>query len=353
MQMTSSQSFASDRELISIVIVNYNGAGLLEACLRSVYAQIYRPIEVIVVDNASVDNSVAMVQEKFPETVVIKSTVNLGFAGGNNLGVRSSHSKFIMLLNNDATLTDQSLPPLITSLAPESIAAVTSLVITDGTPKQFYEMNGTISFLGYNIMRHFADMKKIFYAGGTALMFKKEIVGEPFPEDYFLYHEDVHLSWRLRLLGYDVRMEPQSLVYHRGNATTKRESSVFITFYQVRNRLLNLFLMYESTTLMKLIPFLTVDMVATIGKSMVSVSKSFWGTLRAYWWLVTNIRMISARRASIQYERKVADESILALISPDVIDESRSSQLLSVLNSLARLYARMVKLPCHIPDNKI
>jgi GT2 family glycosyltransferase len=351
--MTGSQLSASNRELVSIVIVNYNGAGLLDACLQSVYAQTYRPIEVIVVDNASVDNSIAMVREKYPETVVIESPINLGFAGGNNLGVRSSRGTFILLLNNDATLTDQSLPPLTTSLAPESIAAVTSFVITDGTPKQFYEMNGTVNFLGYNIMRHFTDMRNIFYAGGTALMFKKEIVGEPFPEDYFLYHEDVYLSWRLRLRGYTVRMEPGSLVYHRGNATTKNESSVRITFYQVRNRLLNLFLMYESKTLMKLIPFLAVDMFATLGKSMVSVSKSFWGTLNAYWWLVTNLRLISIHRASLQRERKVADESILALMSPDVVDESRSPQLLSGLNSLARLYARMAQLPYHIPDNKM
>jgi len=333
--------------LVSVVIVNYNGAHLLEQCLRSVFAQPYRPVEVIVVDNGSVDGSVEMVRKEFPETRLIALDRNAGFAEANNIGVREAKGEFVALLNNDTVVDEHWLPPLLEMMNNRNVAIAASKVLTDGVPAEFYTMNGTINYLGYNIMRQFTDLSMIFYAGGTSLMFRREEVGEPFVAEYFLYHEDVSLSWRMRLRGKDIRMAQDSVVYHRGSATTKRQASSLITFYQVRNRVLNLLVFYETSTLLKLLPFLVADLIMSVLRAFVSRSRSLPGTLKAYGWLLTHLRWVLRLRRTEQAARTVPDAAILSLVSADVFDATRSSSIAVPINRLARTYATFMRLPFH------
>jgi GT2 family glycosyltransferase len=344
-------SSSNSSPLVSVVIVNYNGAEMLRECLKSVFSQSYRSIEVIVVDNDSKDNSIEVTHREFPEVQIIQCEKNLGFAEGNNVGVRAASGEFVVLLNNDATVGDKWLIGLLDAFGHENVAIVTSKVITEGIPSEFYEMNGSINFLGYNIMRQFGDLSKVFYAGGTSMMFKKSIVQEPFLNEYFLYHEDVYSSWRIRLQGYDIRMAPLSLVHHRGNATTKRQTSTLITFYQERNRIINLLLLYQVSTLMKLIPFFVFDVLVKLVNAALSNSRSLPGTLKAYWWLLTNIQWISKQRSKEQETRTIADQDILKLMSSNIIDEARAPKIPRILNVCARFYARLVGLPSHVPEN--
>ena len=89
-----------DRDLISAVVLNWNGGQVLDNCLRSLYNQTYRPLEVVVVDNASTDGSVDLLKEKFQDVNLIINGKNLGFGAGNNVGIRASRGKYIMILNN-------------------------------------------------------------------------------------------------------------------------------------------------------------------------------------------------------------------------------------------------------------
>lgn len=333
--------------MISIIILNYNGLMLLRRCLASVFAQPYRPIEVIVVDNASSDGSVAMVKSEFPAVRVIALDRNSGFAEGSNIGVREAVGEYAVLLNNDTEVDAQWLPALLDLMRQPHVAIAASKVVTDGVPDTFYEMNGTINYLGYNIMRQFTDLSMVFYAGGTSLMFRRSMVGEPFLDEYFLYHEDVYLSWRMRLRGFDVRMAQSSVVRHRGSETTKREASALITFYQVRNRVLNLLILYDASTLLKLSPMLLADAIASAMRAAFSASRSFLGVTRAYTWIATHLHWILARRKKEQAARRVSDGDILKLISADVVDATRSNAVLKLLNILSRAYARVVRLPYH------
>lgn len=335
------------KELISTVIVNYNGAALLRACLRSVFAQPYRPIEVLVVDNASIDESCEIVKGEFPEARLIELKRNTGFAEGNNIGVRQARGDLIALLNNDAEVAANWLPPLVELLESPGVGIAASKIVTDGVPDAFYEMNGTINYTGYNIMRQFEDLSKIFYAGGTSLMFRRSVAGDPFPDEYFLYHEDAHFSWRMRLQGFDVRMSQNSVVSHRGSVSTKREASTLITFYQTRNRLLNVLLMYEALTIFKLLPLLAVDLVLTLVQGVLSPSKSLVGVLRAYGWIIFNPLWIKTQRGKLQALRRVPDESIMSLMSSDIVDEARTGLVAMPFNLLARLYARIIGLRFH------
>jgi GT2 family glycosyltransferase len=334
-----------NRELVSIVIVNYNGEEILGPCLDSVYAQSYRPIEVIVVDNASRDESARIIKDKFPAVRIILSEKNIGFAAGNNRGVVEAKGEYVVLLNNDTTVEADWLPALIEMFKRPNVSAVTSKVVTEGVPSKFYEKNGTINYLGYNIMNEFADLSQVFFAGGASLMFRRDEIGQPFLDEYFLYHEDVFLSWKLRLRGKSVAMAQQSIVHHKGSVTVRQQASGFVAFYQERNRLLNALLFFEARTLLLLIPYFITDGVAKLLLSVVSQRKSFVGIIRAYWWVLAHAGWIKRERVQLQSHRAASDREIMSVMSCKMIGGDSAPARL--VNSISMLYARIVGLACH------
>ena len=293
--------------LVSIVIVNYNGSALLDACLASIQRQEYQPLDLIVVDNGSTDNSVELVRSRYPGVRVLEQGRNLGFAEGNNVGVRAARGQYAVLLNNDTEVTPGWIGGLLEQLADPNVAVVTSRVVTDGVPEQFYEMNGSLNPLGYNVMRVFRDLTRVFFAGGASLMFRRAEIPEPFLPEYFLYHEDVYLSWRMRLMGRSIRMAQPSVVYHRGSGTTKKQASVTVTFYQERNKLLNALILYQASTLIRLLPLFVADAFAKLAGSVLLKRKSFPGILKAYCWCVAHPSWIMKQRRMCQRERTVPD----------------------------------------------
>ncbi len=343
--MTVSQLGTAPSGCVSIVIVNYNGAETLCKCLESVYNQRFRPIEVIVVDNGSTDRSVDLVTERFPEVHIIVNEKNLGFAEANNQGVARAASDRIVLLNNDTVVDRDWLTNLVAAGGRSGVGVVTSRVTTEGVPSIFYEMNGTLNYLGYNIMREFRDLSEVFFAGGASLTFSRADVGMPFPPEYFLYHEDVFLSWRMRLRGFSVRMEQKSLVHHVGSATTRRQPSRFVTFYQERNRLLNCLLFYERRTLVRLLPLLAADAFVKFLLSVFASRKSPTGILQAYWWCLSHKGWIRSKREALQQERKVPDSEILRMMSHRLVDADGFRA--RIVNGLGRIYANAVGLNYH------
>ncbi len=331
--------------LISIIIVNYNGEELLVDCLNSVREQEYRNIEIIVVDNASSDNSVALIRERFPEVKLICSEMNRVFTGGNNLGAAAASGEYLVLLNNDTVVDTHWLTELLRTFNANHAGVVTSKVITDDVPEQFYTMNGSINFIGYNIMRVFSDLSTVFFAGGASLILRNDRSGAIFPEEYFLYQEDVFLSWKTRLMGGPVMMSQRSIVYHRGSVTTKKQLSAFSTFYQERNRMLNALILFETTTLIKLLPYFAADAAVKIFLSLFFKRKSFSGIIRSYAWLVRNRAWIARQRHEIQINRIVKDKEILRMMSSKVID---SGHVIAVtLNTCSRIYSKLVGLESH------
>ena len=333
------------RPSVSVVIVHYNGERLLDACLASVQAQVYRPVEVILVDNGSSDGSIAMARVKYPDVRVIAQGTNLGFAEGNNRGVEAATGEYVVLLNNDTEVTADWLPGLLECMMEPAVAVVTSKVVTDGVPDRFYSMNGSLNPLGYNIMRVFADLSHIFFAGGASVMFRRAEIPRPFLNEYFLYHEDVFLSWRMRLLGRDVRMAQRSIVYHRGSATTKTQASAFVTFYQERNKLLNALLLFGGWTLLRLAPLMVMEGIAKLIAGTVSGRKSPLGILRGYVWILSHAGWVLARRRELQASRVVPDRDILCWMSARLLDGDGA--VARVVNGWMRTYARVTGLGLH------
>ncbi len=331
-----------DRPLVSIVIVNYNGRELLRDCLKSVFAQTCEQFEVIVVDNGSTDDSVGMLRHDFPAVRLLDQRGNIGYAAANNRGVEAARGDFVALLNNDTVVDPSWLSALLEGAEKQALDIAASQVITEGVPPEYYQRNGTLNYLGYNIMEVFSDKTQIFYASGAALLFPRALVDAPFPDEYFLYHEDVFFSWKSRLMGKKIGMVPGSIVRHRGSATVKRQSSSLITQYQVRNRLLNILLLYEFSTLIRLLPYLAFDVIALLLRALIGRRFSLPGVIRALWWMLVHPGWILRQRNSCQESRTVADRQVMQWMSSDVLQGgTRASR---AINGLSRGYATLVGL---------
>ncbi len=324
----------------SVIIVNYNGRHLLHDCLSAVLAQAYERFEVIVVDNASTDGSAGYLETDFPAVTLVRSQRNGGFAGGNNEGVRHAQGDLIVLLNNDTIVADGWLQGLVDAVAPSPVAVAGSLIRTEGIPEKYYEKNGSLNFLGHNIMRKFDRPESTFFAGGASLIYKRDILGTPFDEEYFLYLEDVYLSLRARFLGYSVTQTSTSRVRHLGSDTTRRQQASLLTMYQERNRLLNMLLFFSTATLLKLLPLFAINVCAKLSASLLVRRYSFAGLLRAYLWLLVHPVTIAGKRGVCRAAQCVPENEVTSWMTSDLTNgESAPGK---AINACAHLYFRLM-----------
>ena len=240
-----------DTVQLSIITINYNG--LKDTCeLIDTLPLKDKSIEVIVVDNASAQDEATIIEKRYPPIKVIRSKENLGFAGGNNLGIKAAQGKYIFFLNNDTLLRPQTsdFKPLIARLE-------SSLKTGMVCPKiKFSWGNNLIQFAGYTPLSPITMRNKAIgcgetdheqyntphptpYAHGAAMMVKREVIEKAglMPECYFLYYEELDWSMMIRNAGYDIWYEPACTIYHKESQTTGQNSPLR-TYYITRNRLL-------------------------------------------------------------------------------------------------------------------
>lgn len=236
---------------VSIITINYNG--LADTCaLIDTIPFNDESLEVIVVDNASLNDEASLIAQRYPQVKVIRSPKNLGFAGGNNLGIRAAHGKYLFFLNNDTLLRPQTsdLRPLIARLeSSEKIGAVCPKIrfTWDDNPIQFagYTPLSRITMRNRSIGFGEADQgqydtaRPTPYAHGAAMMVKREVIEKAglMPECYFLYYEELDWSLMIRRAGYDIWYEPATTVFHKESQATGQQSPLR-TYYITRNRLL-------------------------------------------------------------------------------------------------------------------
>lgn len=242
---------------ISVITINYNGLDDTCALIDSLPFDDYA-LEVIVVDNASREDEASVIEQRYPQVTVIRNNENLGFAGGNNLGIRASHGKYLLLINNDTLLGDepsqasgkQLLQPLVDRLRSSDkigIACPKLRFTWDSRPIQFAGFTPLSPItvrnrsMGYGEDDHgqYDTPHTTPYAHGAAMMVRREAVERAglMPECYFLYYEEIDWSLMMRRAGYEIWYEPQTTVYHKESRSTGKESPLK-TWYLTRNRLL-------------------------------------------------------------------------------------------------------------------
>ena len=238
------------KPLISVISVNYNGYGLTCAMVESLQRHVTAPLEIIVVDNGSARDEAAMLRECYPEIKALRSDRNLGFAGGNNLGFAAATGDYLLLLNNDTEVEDDTLHYLCETLAGNpAIGAVCPKI-------RFFAPPRHIQFAGYTPLTHvtlrnaligfgmpddgsFDTPRDTPYAHGAAMMVRREVPRKagPMPDIYFLYYEELDWSVRIRKQGWKIAYDPRCTVFHKESATTGQQSPLR-SYYLTRNRLL-------------------------------------------------------------------------------------------------------------------
>lgn len=236
---------------ISIITINYNG--LEETCQLIESLQQYPQdcsYEFIIVDNGSIQNEALLLQKKYPEVHVIRSEQNVGFSGGNNLGIQTAKGKGIFLLNNDTLVTANDLKYLYERLYSSPVIGAVSPKIKFAFPPQHIQFAGFTPLskytlrnrtIGYNETDEgqFDIPQETSYLHGAAMMVKREVVEQVgrMPEIYFLYYEEMDWCSRLTRQGYRLWYQPACTVYHKESRSTGNDSPLK-TYYLNRNRLL-------------------------------------------------------------------------------------------------------------------
>jgi len=240
---------------ISIITVNYNGLENTRALIDSITPK--SNIEVIVVDNASNSNDADIIEENYPYVRVIRSDMNLGFAGGNNLGIKAAQGKYIFLVNNDTVFRGKEKEDISHFFQPMIDRLDSSPNIGVVCPKiRFSWGNSPIQFAGYTPLSKLTARNHAIgfnkedkgqydiphptpYAHGAAMMLKREVIDNVgvMPECFFLYYEELDWSIMITKAGYDIWYEPASTIYHKESQTTGSNSPLR-TYYITRNRLL-------------------------------------------------------------------------------------------------------------------
>jgi GT2 family glycosyltransferase len=230
----------------SVVVPNLNGAELLGPCLEAVSAQTVTGVEAIVVDNGSRDGSVALIRERFPEARVLELGENRGFAAAMNAGIEGAEAPLVAFLNNDAVPAPDWLAELERCLERHAKAAAATSKLVSTADEATLDGAGdglTPSFLPFVRGHARADDGswdaeiEVFGASGTASLWRADVLRElaGFDERFFAYYEDVDLSFRARLRGYELWYAPRSVASHRRGATAGGELR-FTLHNPARNR---------------------------------------------------------------------------------------------------------------------
>jgi len=233
--------------LISVIIPNWNGKHFLAECIDSLRGQTFRDFETILVDNGSTDGSAEFAEGRYGDFIrVIRNKKNLGFTGGNNVGIEAARGQYIVLLNNDTWAEPTWLEELVKAThfdrpigmwaskvysyyKRDQIEAVGELIYWDGLSRsrgQFEQERG-----------QYEKIEEIFFPPGCGGMYRKAVFQDIglFDEDFFAYGDDAEIGIRARLAGWKGLYVPRAVVYHK-NSGTGGQHSPFKAFYVERNR---------------------------------------------------------------------------------------------------------------------
>jgi hypothetical protein len=228
---------------VGIVLVNYRGRDDTLECLESLRWLTYPSVVTVLVDNASGDGCPAAVRERFPRVEVIENRENLGFTGGNNVGIRTAlelGAEFVFLLNNDTTVHPALLGWLVSALTMDpKLGIVGPTMYYYDNPTEVWATGGKMDWRGQSTL--LTEHEPCDFIVGAGLMIRREVLREIglFDDRFFLYYEESDLCARARAAGWGIASVPQAALWHKISKTTGADSPLTL-YYMRRNQLLYL-----------------------------------------------------------------------------------------------------------------
>ncbi|HEY9118057.1 MAG TPA: glycosyltransferase family 2 protein [Roseivirga sp.] len=256
--------------LVSIITVNYKQLPVTCELLNSIAQLSYPSLEVIVVDNQQLSDDSDIYSSILPDVIVLNAKENLGFAGGNNLGIQRANGEFIFLVNNDTELENGLIESLLSQFEDQQIGAVSPILKYYSAPEliQFAGFTKINSLTGRNDLLKLIEHETPYetpYFHGAAVMIKSEVIRKCglMPEDYFLYYEELAWSNQIKAFGYKILVDPSVHVLHKESVSTGKNSPLKL-YYQTRNRVH--FMRKEG--LLNWILFVSFFLIVSIPKNM-------------------------------------------------------------------------------------
>lgn len=318
--------------LVSIVILNYNGKRWLEQCLPTIKKIKYKPLEVIIVNNGSTDDSGEFVRKKYPGFKLIELQPNRGFAGANNVGVRAARGKYVLIINNDTEVPADFLTPLVRRMEQDKTIGVIQPKIRSLRKKHlldaacsFYTSTGFQYHYGYYQLQSKKQYNKeyfVYSAKGACLFTIRDdyLKLGGLDEDFVCYVEESDYCHRVWLSGKKVIYLPESYIYHWGggdmSVMEKGETTIFRSF---RNRYYSYLKNLSFVELIKLLPIHIVFSEAMIFSALARgiIRYGLAAQLGTLWWIFHLPRILKKRRYVQRRIRKIKDSEFLPLIKHD------------------------------------
>ena len=313
---------------IAVVVLNWNGAKLLEQFLPSII-QYSDEAKIYVADNASTDTSIAVIKEQFPSVTIIQNDGNYGFAKGYNVALQQVQEEYYALVNSDVEVTENWLTPVLSIFETEPNVGIIQPKILDYKNKAYFEYAGAaggfIDQFGYPYCRgrifetiekdngQYNDELEIFWASGACFFIRKEVYQKlnGFDGDFFAHQEEIDLCWRAFNLGYKAKYTSQSVVNHVGGATLN-ESNPKKTFLNFRNSLL---MLTKNLPENKLVPILFARLLldGLAGIQFIFKGKFIhcWAILKAHFHFYHLINKTLKKRKGTQSNSYYHSKSIL------------------------------------------
>ena len=320
----------SNRPFVSVTVVTYNSGRFIRRCLESVLDQVYSPLEVIVIDNASTDGTCDILEQFERRCVLVYNEENIGFAAAQNQAIALARGDWVLTLNPDVLLLSNFVSSLMASAAmdPRAGTVCGKLLLSDAgfdlggsqrldstgmffTPTLRHKDRGCLETND----GHYRHYEYVFGATAAAACYRREMIedvsveGEFFDSDFFAYREDADVAWRAQLLGWKCIFDPGTAGYHvrKLRPGMRSELPPAINMHSVKNRfLMRIKNVTAGLYLRNLIP-ITVRDVGIVAYCLLIEHTS----LRAFYYLARDFRSVMRKRRSIQARRRV-DEGYMA-----------------------------------------
>ncbi len=243
---------------VDIIIVTWNGLALLQKCLPSVMATRYETFRVVVADNASSDDTVDWIRERYPDVSIVEHDANYGFSAGNNRAIETSDADYVVLLNNDVEVHRDWLSHLVDRAESDHLIGAVSPKLLQFDDRGRFEYAGAaggyLDEYGYPFARgrifdtlevddaQYDNPASVFWGSGAALLIRRRILARTglLDEHFYMHMEEIDLCWRIQRAGFTVVCEPQAIAYHIGGASLGPRDPRKV-FYNFRNSLLMLY----------------------------------------------------------------------------------------------------------------
>lgn len=335
----------SENNLVSIIILNYNGGDTIKNCIESIYNSTKNNFELILIDNNSKDKSHLDCKRKYENIILIENNENVGLAA-RNLGIEKAKGEYIVFLDSDTIVCTDWISKFIDSYNNHGEGIFQPKLIDMSDHSKINSAGNMINLFGQAFSRgkgqkdigQFNNFQKISYTSGACTFTSKRIIDKIGKIDplFFAYHDDVDYGWRGQILGIASYYEPKITVFHKGSPTLKWSNEKF--FLLERNRWICLLTLYSRKTFFKILPILIVVEIGTIFYFI--KKKIFITKIKAFFSLIKNLQKIEKKKKEIIQTRKISDSELIK----NFVDEFDVSPIISEKKSNEKINKFILKL---------